>query len=197
MNERFKKVLPFIVGGAGLGALKKFFLPGVSLIPGPGGALLNMFFGNGPIAGALLGLGGGLLASSEKFKEAIFGEEDEDGELYGGILSKPTEAIRKFYKKNTKSIQGAGLGALVGILNNRLIASTAGTGGLLYKVFGVGGPIGAAIVGSAIGIASGSEKFQEMLFGKDTGEVDENGKPIRDKSGLIGRLGRICQRFVC
>ena len=74
------------------------------------------------------------------------------------------------------------------MLNNRLIASTAGTGGLLYKVFGVGGPIGAALVGSAIGIATGSERFQEMLFGKDTGEVDENGKPIRDKSGLIGRF---------
>lgn len=188
MNERFKKVVPFIVGGAGLGALKKFFLPSVSLLPGPGGALMNMFFGNGPIAGALLGLGGGLLASSEKFKEAIFGEEDEDGELYGGILSKPTEAIRKFYKKNTDSIRGAGIGALAGVLNNRLIASTAGTGGLLYKVFGVGGPIGAAIMGSAIGIAAGSEKFKEMLYGKDTGEVDANGKPIRDKSGLIGRV---------
>lgn len=188
MNERFKKVVPFIVGGAGLGALKKFFLPGVSLLPGPGGALMNMFFGNGPIAGALLGLGGGLLASSEKFKEAIFGEEDEDGELYGGILSKPTEAIRKFYKKNTDSIRGAGIGALAGVLNNRLIASTAGTGGLLYKVFGVGGPIGAAIMGSAIGIATGSEKFKEMLYGKDTGEVDANGKIIRDKSGLIGRV---------
>ena len=80
MNERFKKVLPFIVGGAGIGALQKFFLPAVSLLPGPGGALMNMFFGNGPIAGALLGLGGGLLASSEKFKQAIFGDEDEDGE---------------------------------------------------------------------------------------------------------------------
>ena len=191
MNERFKKVLPFIVGGAGLGALKKFFLPGVSLIPGPGGALLNMFFGNGPIAGALLGLGGGLLASSEKFKEAIFGEEDEDGELYGGILSRPAEAIRKFYKKNSGSIKGAGIGALAGVLNNRLIASTAGTGGLLYKVFGAGGPIGAAILGSAIGIASGSQRFQEMLFGKDTGEVDANGKPIRDKSGLISRFTNV------
>lgn len=188
MNERFKKVLPFIVGGAGIGALQKFFLPAVSLLPGPGGALMNMFFGNGPIAGALLGLGGGLLASSEKFKQAIFGDEDEDGELYGGILSKPAEAVRKFYKKNSKSLKGAGIGALAGLLNNRLIASTAGTGGLLYKVFGVGGPIGAALVGSAIGIATGSERFQEMLFGKDTGEVDENGKPIRDKSGLIGRF---------
>lgn len=191
MNERFKKVVPFIVGGAGLGALKKFFLPSVSLIPGPGGALMNMFFGNGPIAGALLGLGGGLLASSEKFKEAIFGEEDEDGELYGGILSRPTEAIRKFYKKNSGSIKGAGIGALAGVLNNRLIASTAGTGGLLYKVFGAGGPIGAAILGSAIGIASGSQRFQEMLFGKDTGEVDANGKPIRDKSGLISRFTNV------
>ena len=188
MNERFKKTIPFIIGGAGLGALQKFFLPGISLIPGPGGALMNMFFGNGPVAGAILGLGGGLLASSEKFREKIFGEEDEDGELYGGILSRPAEAIRKFYKKHVGQVKGAGVGALAGLLGNKFLASSFGTGGLLYKVFGAGGPIGAALIGSAVGIAASSEKFQETLFGKDTGEVDENGKPIRDKSGLIGRF---------
>lgn len=188
MQERFKKTLPFIAGGAALGLLQKFFLPAASLIPGPGGALMNVFFGNGPIAGALLGLGGGLLASSETFRKKIFGEEDEDGKLYGGILSKPTEAIRKFFKKNIGSLKGAGIGALAGLVGNRLAAVKFGGSGLLYNVFGAGGPIGAAIIGSAVGIASRSEAFQEMLFGKDTGRVDENGKPIRDKSGLLHKF---------
>lgn len=188
MQERFKKTLPFVAGGAALGLLQKFFLPAASLIPGPGGALMNIFFGSGPIAGALLGLGGGLIASSETFRKKIFGEEDEDGELTGGLLSKPAEAIRKILNKNGKTLKSAGMGAALGLVGNKLAAVKFGTSGLLYQVFGAGGPIGAALIGSAIGIATQSERFQEMIFGKDTGEVDENGKPIRDKSGLLHRF---------
>lgn len=185
MNERFKKVLPFVAGGAGLGLLQKFFLPSMSLIPGKAGALMNIFFGSGPIAGAILGLGGGLLASSEEFRKKIFGEEDDDGELEGGILSKPAEAIRKIYKKSANSLKGAGIGAIAGVLTHT--AAKSG-GGLLMKAFGMGGPIGAAIVGSAVGIAAKSEKFQELMFGKDTGKIGPDGKPIRDNSGILGRM---------
>ena len=193
MSERFKKAVPFIVGGAGIGLLQKFFLPTASLLPGPGGALMNLFFGNGPIAGALLGLGGGLLASSEKFRKVIFGEEDENGKLFGGILSGPTEKIRKFFGKNGAGIKAAGLGALTGLIGNRIAAVKFGGSGLLYHLFGAGGPIGAAILGSAVGIAVRSEKFQEMLFGKDTGQVDANGNPIRDKSGLFNKILNVFQ----
>lgn len=57
-------------GGAGLGLLSSFFLP------------------FGPVGGALLGLSGGIAASSSKFQEWLFGEKGEDDIRRGGVLSK-------------------------------------------------------------------------------------------------------------
>ena len=59
-------------GGAGLGLLSSFFLP------------------FGPVGGALLGLSGGIAASSNKFQSWLFGEKGEDDIRRGGFLSKFT-----------------------------------------------------------------------------------------------------------
>ena len=59
-------------GGAGLGLLSSFFLP------------------FGPVGGALLGLSGGIAASSNKFQKWLFGEKGEDDVRRGGFLSKFT-----------------------------------------------------------------------------------------------------------
>ena len=54
----------------GVGLLPSFLLPG------------------GPIMGAILGLTGGIAASSEKFQKFLFGEKEIDGKRYGGLLTK-------------------------------------------------------------------------------------------------------------
>ncbi|WP_304576660.1 C39 family peptidase [Romboutsia ilealis] len=59
-------------GGAGLGLLSSFFLP------------------FGPVGGSLLGLAGGITASSDKFQTWLFGEKGEDDKRRGGFLTKFT-----------------------------------------------------------------------------------------------------------
>ena len=54
----------------GLGVLPSFFLPG------------------GPIGGAILGVGAGIIASSNKFQTWLFGEEEFDGKRSGGLIDK-------------------------------------------------------------------------------------------------------------
>ena len=54
----------------GVGLLPSFLLPG------------------GPIMGAMLGLAGGIAASSNKFQEWLLGEKDIDGQRQGGLLGR-------------------------------------------------------------------------------------------------------------
>lgn len=53
----------------GVGLLPSFLLPG------------------GPVAGAMLGLAGGIAASSDKFQQFLFGDKDIDGKRYGGLMT--------------------------------------------------------------------------------------------------------------
>lgn len=185
MRRQFNRAMPFVVGGATLGLMKKMFLPAASL-PGPLGWMTNIFFGSGPVAGAIVGLAGGLLANSESFREKLFGTEDDDGRLEGGLLSKPTQALRDFYTKNVKYVKGAGAGLLATFLTKKYVQAKGA--GLLYGLLGGNGLIGTAIIGSALGIMSQTNRFQDYLFGTDTGFTDENGKKIREKNGLINRF---------
>ena len=51
------------------------------------GATAGIFFGPfGLVGNAMLGAAGGYVASTDKFKEAIFGKEDKDGKKHGGLL---------------------------------------------------------------------------------------------------------------
>ena len=70
--------LATFLGGAGLAA---GIAQGVGLLP-------SMLLPGGPIMGAIFGLSAGIAASSEKFQKFFFGEKDEDGQRYGGLLTR-------------------------------------------------------------------------------------------------------------
>lgn len=159
VKGEFKKAFPDMTIGAGIGLVGSLFLPG------------------GPIVGSILGAAGGLVAGSDKLKNYLFGEEEEDhettkynwktGEIEtvkgkgrkGGVVdSRIQDAFKKFAPKMTI---GAGIGALTGM-------------------FLPGGPVIGAILGASGGMAAASDRVKEMIFGN----VES------DDSGLISRNTR-------
>ncbi len=70
--------LATFLGTAGLGV---GIAQGVGLLPA-------MLLPGGPVLGAVLGLAGGIAASTGKFQEFLFGEKDVDGKRYGGLFTK-------------------------------------------------------------------------------------------------------------
>ena len=59
---------------------------GVGLAQGVG-LLPSMLLPGGPVVGSLLGLAGGIAASSDKFQQFLFGDKDIDGKRYGGLMT--------------------------------------------------------------------------------------------------------------
>ena len=116
-------------------------------IIGAGTSLLTGMIG-GPLVGAAVGSGIGLLSSSKKVQEALFGNEDKDGLLPKFI----GDAVKKY-------IPNMGAGAAIG-----------GIAGLIPGM--PGGPVTGVILGSAIGFATKNDKIKNFLFG----EADENGR---------------------
>lgn len=110
--------------------------PGIA-VGGTLGAAGGLFMGS-PILGAVVGSTLGYVKSSKRAHDWLFGEEDIDN----GVISKDLQ------KKVKEALPNIGAGALAG---------------LLVGPFGIAGNI---IVGSALGYASKSNKFQEWLFGK-------------------------------
>ena len=96
MNGAFGKLYKSTVGkAAGEGTNPKLaaFLgaSGVGVGVAQGVGLLPSFLlPGGPVLGALLGLAGGITASSDKFQQMLFGEKDIDGKRYGGLMTKFT-----------------------------------------------------------------------------------------------------------
>lgn len=133
-----------IVGGA-TGLLTSFFLPG------------------GPISGAIMGMGAGLLSKTDVFQEFLFGKDfmnKDNKSLMNG-------AFGKLYKNTIGKAAGEGT-------NPKLAAflGTSGIGvgiaqgvGLLPSFLLPGGPVLGAILGLAGGITASSDKFQQFLFG--------------------------------
>ncbi len=69
------------------------FLGGTGIIAGIGqgvGLLPSFLLPGGPIVGAMFGLAGGILASTDKFQQWLFGDKEADGRRYGGILTQFT-----------------------------------------------------------------------------------------------------------
>ena len=130
--------------GAGFGLLPAFFLPG------------------GPLTGAILGIGAGLLAKSDMFQRFLYGEDFENGEkkLKNGAIGKAFDKAKTWMNKelNIDVKQAAFLGTVGGL---------AGAMGLLPSFFLPGGPIGGAILGVGAGIIASSNKFQTWLFGEE------------------------------
>ena len=116
----------------------------------------------GPLFGAAIGAGVGLIANSKKVQEVLFGPVNpETGEVDGGLLNKE---VSNFIVKYVPDMgKGAGLGAAAGLF--------------------LGSPVLGAIVGAGVGFAKNSKAVQEYLFGKDG--FDEDGNVIDKDGGLI------------
>jgi hypothetical protein len=125
---------------------------GATVLSGHLGLLGSMFLPGGPIGGALLGLGIGVLSKSTQMQAMLFGEKDLNGQRIGGLITKD---VQDFFKENKTGIS---IGALGGL---------ASSFGLLPSLFLPGGPIGGALLGGALSLASKSGMFTEILYGKD------------------------------
>ena len=147
--------------GAGAGALAM-------------GGILGTLVG-GPVGGALLGLAGGIASRSDKFKDWLFGPEDQDGKRVGGVISEKTQ---DFIKDNGKYLAG---GAALGLAKGVLFPGS----GLLVNL--VGGPLAGAVTGLGTSIILRSRMFQNFLFGnEDTGQKGL----VNIVKGWFGKLGR-------
>ena len=150
-KKNMPKSLAMGAVGAGLGLFTNFGLLGTLFLPG------------GPIGGAILGLGTGIVSQSEGFKKWLFGAKGTDGKRMGGVVSKST---MDWLRRNKDAIVGgAGFGILKHfVLGNML--SNLGPLGYMASMFMPGGIVGSAIMGSAMGIAIKSNTFQSFLYGK-------------------------------
>ena len=197
MQASFKKALPTLGIGAAVGGLgytiTKFLGMGMgraNLMGAGASALLP----GGPLGAVVLGSAAAMALKNEKVQNILFGEKDEDGKRTGSFLSKAynsfTAKMRgaqgkdgkgsgKIGTKALKLLKSAGLGALT--------ATTISQMGLLGASFGLGGPIGGAIAGLAVGMLGGVDKFDNYLYGTK----DEDGK--RKKDGLFSRAATMIQ----
>lgn len=106
------------------------------------GTVIGTFTGS-PVLGAILGSSIGFVKSSDKAKNILFGELDENGERKGGIISKKLQDLIK------SKIPAMGIGGALGLLSG-----------------GPFGILGNALVGSALGFAADTDKFKDWLFGE-------------------------------
>ena len=141
----------------------KKFAP--NTIKGTGiGAIIGSFTPFGPLGGAVLGTAVGLVSRTEEFSGLLFGED--------GIFTE--EQKEKFKKALPKAGLGAGIGALTGLLGNPL------------------GIVGGALLGAATGFASTSDKFKDIIFGKETEVTDANGNKIKKRQGgVVGAIAKL------
>lgn len=169
----FKENKNSMIGGAAIGALKSLVFPNSA---GLMGAIVG-----GPIAGAAIGAGVGLLKKSDAFQKFLYGDGDKEGVI---------AAFKKMFKKNGKSdpeadaenMKAIGMGA-IGLSGGALAASLIGKMGILGAMATPMGPLGGALIGAATGIAAGSRKFREFLFGKKDPETGDK------KGGLFQKFG--------
>lgn len=123
----------------------------------------------GPVLGAAVGAGTGLIVNSNKVQTVLFGRviDEETGEVEGGLLSK---GVANFMKNSMPEIaKGATIGGLGGLL--------------------VGSPVLGAFLGGGLNFVRTSEKVQEYIFGS-VDKYKEVEKKIYDKStaGTIGAI---------
>lgn len=121
---------------------------------GAAGAIAGLFTPLGLVGGALAGATLGFTKNTKWFQDMMFGNEIE-GKT--GLMSPETK------KKLEKALPAMGIGAGAGIL------------------LGPFGLIGNAVLGSAAGYVATSDKFKEMILGKE----GEDGKK---QGGLAGAL---------
>lgn len=177
----FKKAMPYAVGGATLGIVKNIVGGALGMNIGVPGILGGALLGSNPIGAGIVGLGLGILKNSETFKKTLFGDKGDDGKHSGGFLSKGLNKMTEIVKETSQYTKGGLKGALIGAGAGLTLSNM----GFIPAALGLGGPIGAAIAGLGIGIASNSDRFKRFLFGDEY--IDAEGKEGRRKNGLIHR----------
>lgn len=180
LGAKFRKSGTKIARGMGIGA-------GISILAGGKMGLLgSMFLPGGPVGMAILGGALSYAWSSEAFQKVVFGEDDGNGNKTGGLIS---DKLQKSFKKNLPTfMKGAGAGIAI-----KLVTGMLGTHGplsvatgALPAMFGPGGIMGAALIGSAGAFMLKNEKVQDILFG----EMGEDGKRTGTMlSGLYNKFG--------
>ena len=149
----------------------KDYLPSAAA-GGLGGAILVPMLGisGGPLLGAAVGAGLGILSKSKTLQTYLFGEEitNEDGSKghKGGLISKDiTQKLDKYFPSMAK---GSMLGAISGILP--------------ITPFG---PVAGIMIGSAVGFASKNDELSSILFG-DKDKLKDIQKTIGEKLPKMG-----------
>lgn len=136
------------------------------------GALGSVFLPGGPIGGAILGAGISFVNQSDTLKNFLFGEEDDNGNRTGGLISKD---IINFFKEHGKGIKiGAAVGGLSGL-------------GLLPWLWVPGGPIGGAVLGAGISMAKKSGAFDKFLYGDNGDEDNPTGGILKKFKDIFGK----------
>ena len=127
---------------------------------GIAGGLVGLLTPLGPLGGAAVGAGIGMLKNSESFKNFIFGEDGLIGD--NGVISKETyEKAKGFLKKNIPSMAIGAVG-----------------GAVLGGPFGL---LGNAVLGAGAGLLSSTDEFHKFVFG--------DAKDPR-KNTLVGAINR-------
>lgn len=191
LQSKFKKMMPYAVGGAVLGGLKGLLKGAVGFNSGLGVLGMQILPG-GILGGALLGAGLGVLKNSEGFKKMLFGEKGEDGKRSGKFLSDSFNKLRGKFSKAVPGLKKAGAGLGIGAISGAVLSNA----GYLPAMLSLGGPVGMGIAGLGIGIAASTKRFNEWLFGSE--ELDENGNPTgnRRKDGMLTRVTNILRTNV-
>lgn len=140
------------------------------------GFLGSMFLPGGPIGGALLGAGVGIISQSTGLKDFLFGPSIDNGDgtssRIGGLITKDFQDFFHDHK------MGIGIGAAGGL---------AASYGLLPSFFLPGGPIGGALVGGAVSIALKTNKIQELLYGPNGNSDDPTGGLTEKFKKIFGK----------
>ena len=153
-------------GGFVSNKIQKFFKKAMPDIGdfGIAGGLLGLLTPFGPLGGAAIGAGIGMLKNSEGFKKFIFGDAETGKD---GLISK--ETYDKVVDKIKSSVPNIAVGAV---------------GGALLGPFGI---LGNAVMGAGLGLLSSTDAFHKFIFGHAKGEKHEKGTP---RKGLLGALER-------
>lgn len=135
-----------------------------------GGGLIGTLVG-GPFVGAIIGAGAGFAKRSKWFQDMIFGEVKDGEEVKKGLIP---QSVQEYYKANKQDLVGG-----------------AAVGGLMGMV--VGGPVLGAAAGIGATMLKKSNKFNELIFGKE--EIDDETGASKKVGGILGLFRDVTKSY--